>query len=99
MRLASTPEALICVECGEGFEEGYLPAVDRDGAYEPRPDDAVCTACGFNEVGYAGCAPEVDDVVDLDEGTILLHVSATSDDIEVRSVTNGGTVRGPTGCS
>ena len=86
MSLASTPETLACAECREEFEEGYLPADDRNGEYEPRPDDAVCTACGFNEVGYAGCAPEVGDVVDDGDGTVLLHVDAGGDGIEVRSV-------------
>lgn len=86
MSLTSTPETLVCAACDEEFEEGYLAAVDRDGEYEPRPDDAVCTACGFNEVGYAGCAPEVDDVVDTDDGTVLLYVDASGDDVEVRSV-------------
>lgn len=86
MRLASTHEALTCAECGEGFEEGYLPAEDRGGEYDPGPEDAVCTACGFNEVGYAGCAPEVDDVVDAGAGTVLLYVDASGDDVEVRGV-------------
>ena len=86
MSLASEPETLVCAECGDALEEGYLPAEDRDGAYEPVPGDAVCTACGFNEVGYAGCAPEVGDLVADEEGTVLLHVDASGDDLEVRSV-------------
>lgn len=86
MSLASDPESLACAACGDEFEEGYLPAVDGDGEYDPRPDGAVCLACGFNEVGYAGCAPEVDDVVDDEDGFVLLHVDAGGDGIAVRSV-------------
>lgn len=86
MTLASTPETLTCAECGEALEAGYLPAVARGDEYEPRAADAVCSACGFNEVGYAGCAPEVDDVVDAGADTVLLHVDATGDDLEVLSV-------------
>lgn len=86
MRLTSTPESITCAACGEAVESGYLPAVDRGDGYEPSPDDAVCAACGFNEVGYAGCAPEVGDVVDADDETVLLHVDATGDGLEVLSV-------------
>lgn len=84
MSLASTPETLACAECGETFREGYLPAEETDEGYEPREGAAVCAACGFNEVGYAGCAPEVDDLVD-GEG-VLLHVTVTEADVEVDTV-------------
>ena len=84
MSLASTPEALVCAECGEAFAEGYLPADEAEEGYEPRAEAAVCAACGFNEVGYAGCAPEADDLVD-GEG-VLLHVSVDGEDLEVVTV-------------
>lgn len=85
MELASTPETLTCRECGDPFDDGYLPAVEGDGSYEPRDDDAVCSACGFNEVGYAGCAPEVGDLVDADDDLVLLHVEVSGDDVTVLS--------------
>ena len=53
MQLTSTPAPLVCAECGDPLEEGYLPALDHGAKYEPAPEGAVCTACGFNEVGYA----------------------------------------------
>ena len=63
MELISTPATPTCSVCGEEFTEaGYLPAVEQEGGYEPRGKDAVCDACGFNEVGMMGCAPELDDV-------------------------------------
>jgi hypothetical protein len=85
MSLASTPETLGCAECGEAFDDGYLPAVETEDGYAPRAGEAVCTACGFNEVGYAGCAPEVANLVDVD-GAVLLHVDASGDGVAVLSV-------------
>lgn len=85
MSLVWTPETLACSECGDDFDDGYLPAVGGDGTYEPRAGDAVCTACGFNEVGYAGCAPEVGDLVEPDDDTVLLHVEVSGDDVSVLS--------------
>lgn len=85
MSLASTPATLACAECGEAFEEGYLPADETDEGYEPRGSAAVCAACGFNEIGYVGCAPEVDDLVD-DGDAVLLHVSVADEGVEVRTV-------------
>ncbi|SEV96401.1 hypothetical protein [Natrinema salifodinae] len=94
MELESTPESLTCTECGEELsDQGYLPAVERDDDYEPLPDGAICGACGFNEVGFAGCAPELDDVVgsdsdlasDADQADALLHVRITEDGLDVLS--------------
>lgn len=83
MNLTSSPEELVCSECGEPVDDaGYLPAVEREDAYEPMPEAAVCGACGFNQLGYAGCAPELDDVVDPGPDDVLLHVRATDDGIE-----------------
>jgi len=85
MQLTSTPAPLVCAECGDPLEEGYLPALDHGAEYEPAPEGAVCTACGFNEVGYAGCAPEVDDLSETDDDAVLLHVGVSGGDVDVRS--------------
>lgn len=83
MELTRTPDELVCSACDERIEDtGYLPAVDRGDAYDPTPEAAVCGACGFNEVGYAGCAPELDDVVDPGPDDVLLHVRVTDDGVE-----------------
>jgi len=85
VRLAPTPTTLTCSVCGATVgDAGYLPATEGDGGYRPTPDDAVCGACGFNEVGMAGCAPELDDVVDGDD--VLLYVERTDDGFDVVSV-------------
>ncbi|QLK24550.1 hypothetical protein HYG81_10475 [Natrinema zhouii] len=85
MELASTP-TLYCSECdAEIADAGYLPATERDGAYEPLADAAVCDACGFNEIGMMGCAPELDDVIDPDPDDVLLYVRVTDDGIDVVS--------------
>ncbi|RKD95411.1 hypothetical protein [Halopiger aswanensis] len=81
--LLSTP-TLSCSECGEPIEDaGYLPAVEREDedkdGYEPIADAAVCDACGFNEIGMMGCAPELEDVTDPDPNRVLLYVRVTDD--------------------
>jgi hypothetical protein len=82
MDLASTP--VRCSTCGDPIDDaGYLPATALDDGYDPRPADAVCDACGFNEVGTLGCAPELDDVTDPGPDDVLLYVRATADGIEV----------------
>lgn len=86
MALTTMPSALACAECGE--EAGdlvYLPAHDRDGEYDPVPEAAVCTDCGFTEVGYAGCAPEPGDLLDADDA-VLLQVDVVGDAVEIVSV-------------
>jgi hypothetical protein len=86
MDLASHPETLICAECGSAIEDaGYLPATERDGTYHPLVDAAVCDACGFNDLGMTGCAPELDDVVDPGPDDALLYVRLTDSGIEVVS--------------
>jgi hypothetical protein len=86
MDLVSTPDSLNCSECGEAVTDaGYLPATTRDDGYEPHPKNAVCAACGFNEIGMMGCAPELDDVVDPGPDDALLYVRTTADGIEVIS--------------
>ncbi|WP_226482180.1 hypothetical protein [Natrinema amylolyticum] len=83
MELVSTP-TLYCAECGEEIEDtGYLPATERDGEYEPLSDAAVCEACGFNDVGMMGCAPELDDVIDPDPDDTLLYVRVTDEGLDV----------------
>jgi hypothetical protein len=86
MDLDSTPNRLACSECGEAITDaGYLPAAEGGTGYEPRPDAAVCDACGFNEVGMQGCAPELDDVVVSGAADVLLYVRRTDDGLEVVS--------------
>lgn len=86
MELVSTPE-LSCSACDEEIEEtGYLPATERDGGYEPLADAAICGACGFNEIGMMGCAPELDDVIDPEPDDVLLYVRVIDGDIEVVTV-------------
>jgi hypothetical protein len=84
MRLDPMPTDLTWSVCGVTVDDaGYLPATERDGGYRPTPDDAVCGACGFNEIGMAGCAPELDDVTDDD---VLLYVERTDAAFDVVSV-------------
>jgi len=83
MDLLSTPDPLRCSRCSDRITDaGYLPAV-RDDGYDPRPADAVCGACGFNEVGMRGCAPVLDDVTDPGPDDVLLYVRVTAEGIEV----------------
>ncbi|PSQ16863.1 hypothetical protein BRD00_09830 [Halobacteriales archaeon QS_8_69_26] len=66
--------AVSCSNCGEEVNDGgYIPAAGADGDADPRPDGALCTRCGFSEVGFAGCAPEPGDVEAVD-ADVLLHV-------------------------
>ncbi|GAB3671747.1 hypothetical protein [Halopiger thermotolerans] len=85
--LLSTP-TLSCAECGEPIEDaGYVPADERGDGYEPIADAAVCDACGFNEIGMMGCAPELGDVIDPEPDRVLLYVRVTDagDGLEVVS--------------
>ena len=89
MNLEPEPDSLTCAECGAVLaESGYLPASEvGDETYEPIPEAALCGACGFNEVGFAGCAPELDDVLgDSSTGDVLLQVKATDAGVDVLSV-------------
>ncbi|WP_435062488.1 hypothetical protein [Halobaculum sp. EA56] len=84
MELATTPESLSCSECGDGIADtGYLPAAAGDGGYEPFVDGAICDACGYNAVGMAGCAPELDEVTDPGPADVLLFVRRTDDGFDV----------------
>ena len=86
MEFTSTPAIIACSVCGEEFTEaGYLPAVERKSGYEPRGEAAVCDACGFNEVGMMGCAPELNDVDESGTADVLLYVRRTDDGLEVVS--------------
>ena len=83
MDLVSTPD-LRCSTCGDPIAgAGYLPATALEDGYDPHPDDAVCDACGFNELGMLGCAPELDEVTDSGPEGVLLYVRVTADGIEV----------------
>lgn len=88
MELDPEPDSLTCAECGAAVaESGYLPAKEvGDETYEPVPEAALCGSCGFNEVGFAGCAPELDDV--LDDATtadVLLQIRVTDSGVDVLS--------------
>jgi len=84
VRLDPTPTTLTCSVCGATVDDaGYLPATEHGDGYRPTPDDAVCGACGFNEMGMGGCAPELADVTDEDD--VLLYVERTDDAFEVVS--------------
>jgi len=81
------PESLVCVLCGDAVADaGYLPATDDNDVYRPHPNGAVCGACGFNEVGMTGCAPEVDDVTDPGPDDVLLYVQRVEGGFDVVSV-------------
>jgi hypothetical protein len=85
MELRSTP-TLRCSACGTEIEgAGYLPALERDDGYEPLADAAVCGACGYNEVGMMGCAPELGDLIDPDAADALLFVRVAADGVDVVS--------------
>lgn len=85
MELVSTP-TLSCSACGDEIEDaGYVPATERDDGYEPVADAAVCDACGFNELGMMGCAPELEDVIDPEPDHVLLYVRVTDEGIDVVS--------------
>lgn len=87
MRLDPTPDSLTCSICGATVDDaGYLPATERDGTYRPLADDAVCGACGFNEVGMTGCAPDLDAVIDAGPDDVLLYVERTGGGFDVVSV-------------
>lgn len=87
MTLRSTPAVLTCVECEDEIADaGYLPATEYGDGYEPMPDEAVCGACGFNDIGMAGCAPELADVADPDTADVLLYIQPTDTGVEVVSV-------------
>lgn len=82
----STTHTLSCSECGQEIEEtGYLPAIDRDDEYEPLVEAAICDACGFNDIGMMGCAPELDEVIDPGPDDVLLYVRMADDGVEVVS--------------
>jgi len=79
------PTDLRCSVCGRSVDDaGYLSATERDAGYRPSPDDAVCGACGFNEVGMTGCAPDLDDVGG--DGDVLLYLERTDAGFDVVSV-------------
>ncbi|WP_248896621.1 hypothetical protein [Haloplanus halobius] len=81
------PDALTCSHCGEPItDSGYLPATDASGTYQPIPEAAVCGACGFNELGMTGCAPEPTDVFDSDTADVLLYVTVSDEGVERVSV-------------
>jgi len=83
MDLLSTPGTLSCSECGAEIEDaGYLPATERASGYEPLAERAVCGACGFNEVGMRGCAPELDELTDPAPDDVLLYVQVTDAGLE-----------------
>ena len=87
MEFTSTPATTACSVCSEEVADtGYLPAVERESGYEPRGEDAVCDACGFNKVGMMGCAPELDDVDGTGAADVLLYVRRTNGGLEVVSV-------------
>ncbi|WP_299331512.1 hypothetical protein [Haloplanus sp.] len=78
------PDTLRCSACGDPITgAGYLPAAALDDGYDPHPADAVCDACGFNDVGMMGCAPELNDVTGPGPADVLLYVRTTADGVEI----------------
>ncbi len=51
-------------ECGSTIEDAGYCRRRAGRNVPPAVDAAVCDACGFNDLGMTGCAPELDDVVD-----------------------------------
>lgn len=96
MQLGSTLQPLNCSVCNDEITDvGYLAATVSKDEYKPNTQDAVCNACGFNQIGMMGCAPELADVTDFDSGSdsdsdqtleqTLLHIRMTDDGISVIS--------------
>jgi hypothetical protein len=96
MQLRSTSQPLNCSVCNDEITDiGYLAATVSKDEYKPNPQDAVCNACGFNQIGMMGCAPELADVTDFDSDSdsgsdqtpeqTLLHVRMTDNGISVIS--------------
>lgn len=85
MELDPEPDSLTCAECGTTVaESGYLPATEvGEETYEPLPDMAVCGTCGFNELGFAGCAPEFGDLADPGSADTLLQIAVSDMGVDV----------------
>lgn len=81
---AALPAALACSACGDNIERGYVPVVAAD---EPRPeaDQAVCDVCGWGEIGYTGCAPELGD---FDGADLLVRLEHGDGGLTPASVTD-----------
>lgn len=81
---AAFPASLACSSCGADIERGYVPVA---GGQELRPDtdQAVCETCGWREIGYLGCAPELGD---FDGGDLLVRVEPGDDGLAPASVTD-----------
>lgn len=84
IRLSGGP--LACHECGVEIEEGYAPAVERDGGYELQSSEAVCASCGFNEIGFAGCAPTLADLES--EAEALARFTLAGDSLGTSQITD-----------
>lgn len=54
-------EPLECAACGSEIERGYAPATTTETGHVIRGTTAVCDVCGFNDIGFTGCAPELGD--------------------------------------
>lgn len=76
---------LECSVCGDEIDDtGYVPAAETAEGYDPVPEEAVCGACGYNDVGMMGCAPELEEVTD-GPAAVLLFVRPTDEGVEVVS--------------
>lgn len=54
-------ETIECAACGTQIERGYAPATTSETGHVIRDTEAVCDVCGFNDIGFTGCAPELSD--------------------------------------
>lgn len=67
-------EASTCMECGDQVERGYGLADESEAGFVIRSDQVVCDTCGFNDIGFAGCAPTLSDFGSSADGLILFEL-------------------------
>lgn len=78
---------LSCAVCGDSIERGYAPAERTDTGHVLREEAAVCDVCGFSEVGFMGCAPELGDFET--GGDVLVSFSFDNGVTDVRITDEG----------
>lgn len=76
---------LACARCGDDIERGYVTATGTDGEYAFATADAVCDACGWQDVGATGCAPTLGD---FETGDLLVRVERADGRLRPADVTD-----------